>query len=257
MVGVLTTLVYWFIGVVATLLGSMSGLGGGFLSVPLLYYIGVSMPIAVATSKFMVFINSIISTYRYIEKIKLPLNLYIAVVVPMIITAYLGAFLVAILPVNILSTIIGLILFVSALRMLLQRNNTGRSTSQKQGLSMYIQGAFSGALAGFVAGISGLGGGVVNVPVFIYILGLDPHLAVSLSMACIIPSSISSVIRHIIDGLIDWSIGIPLSIGALIGGWIGPRIALRMKKEKLVKIIGGVMIIATLRIIIESIIKLL
>jgi len=76
-------------------------------------------------------------------------------------------------------------------------------------------------------------------------------------MACMIPSSISSVIRHIIDGLIDWSIGIPLSIGALIGGWIGPRIALRMKKEKLVKIIGGVMIIATLRIIIESIIKLL
>ena len=59
----LSTLVYWFIGVVATLLGSMSGLGGGFLSVPLLYYIGVSMPVAVATSKFMVFINSIISTY--------------------------------------------------------------------------------------------------------------------------------------------------------------------------------------------------
>jgi uncharacterized membrane protein YfcA len=53
--------------------------------------------------------------------------------------------------------------------------------------------------------------------------------------------------------LIDWSIGIPLSIGALIGGWIGPRVALGTRKEKLVRIIGAILLVAILRILLEPV----
>lgn len=235
----------------------MAGLGGGFLTVPSLYYLGVQLQYVVGTSKFMVFVNSIVSTYRYSRKMRLPIKLYVSVVVPMILTAYLGAYLVAILPSKILVLVLGVTLLAGSIRMIIStRGSPSIRDVKPMNNRMYVLGVFSGSIAGLVAGVSGLGGGVVNVPAFIYLLGLDPHLAVSLSMACILPSALSSVIRHTIDNVIDWSIAIPLSIGAIIGGWFGPRIALGIKKETLRRIIGLIIAIATMRIIVEAIIGL-
>jgi len=63
-------------------------------------------------------------------------------------------------------------LFVSALSNAIDRGNNNwlRINQIKTRLIHVYTGCFLRALAGFVAGISGLGGGVVNVPVFIYIL---------------------------------------------------------------------------------------
>ena len=106
----LDVIIYLIIGLMATMLGSMSGLGGGFLAIPSLIYLGVPLQYVVGTSKFMVFINSIVSTYRYSRRIRFPLKLYICVVVPMILTAYLGAYLVVLLPTKILKIAIGVVL---------------------------------------------------------------------------------------------------------------------------------------------------
>lgn len=248
---------YFLVGIIASLLGSMSGLGGGFLAIPSLYYLGVQLQYVVGTSKFMVFVNSVVSTYRYSRKMKLPIKLYVSVVVPMILTAYLGAYLVVVLPSKILVLVIGVTLLAGSIRMIISTRGTPSTRDVKPTSNrMYVLGVFSGGIAGLVAGISGLGGGIVNVPVFIYLLRLNPHLAVSLSMASILPSALSSVIRHTIDNVIEWSIAIPLSIGAIIGGWIGPRIALGIKKETLRRIIGLVIAIATTRIIVEAVVEL-
>jgi len=253
----ISLLIYFLVGIIASLLGSMAGLGGGFLAIPSLYYLGVQLQYVVGTSKFMVFVNSVVSTYRYSRKMKFPVKLYVSVVAPMILTAYLGAYLVVVLPSKILVLVIGVILLAGSIRMIIStRSSSSTRDTKPMNNRMYILGVFSGSVAGIVAGISGLGGGIVNVPVFIYLLGLDPHLAVSLSMACILPSALSSVVRHVIDNVVDWNIAVPLSIGAIIGGWIGPRIALGLKKETLRRIIGLIIAIATTRIIVEAIIGL-
>lgn len=250
-------LIYFLVGIIASLLGSMAGLGGGFLAIPSLYYLGVQLQYVVGTSKFMVFVNSVISTYRYSRKMKFPVKLYVSVVAPMILTAYLGAYLVVVLPSKILVLVIGVILLAGSIRMIIStRSSSSTRDTKPTNNRMYVLGVLSGSVAGIIAGISGLGGGIVNVPVFIYLLGLDPHLAVSLSMACILPSALSSVVRHVIDNVVDWNIAVPLSIGAIIGGWIGPRIALGLKKETLRRIIGLIIAIATTRIIVEAIIGL-
>jgi uncharacterized membrane protein YfcA len=70
------------------------------------------------------------------------------------------------------------------------------------------------------------------------------------------PSALTSVLRHFIDGLINWGIGIPLSIGAVIGGWMGPRIALGTRKERLVRIIGVILLAAILRMLLEQLLSL-
>jgi len=86
----------------------------------------------------------------------------------------------------------------------------------------------SGLAGGFVAGLLGVGGGIVIVPVLELALGLagiDPaitmKLAVATSMATIIPTAISSSRAHAKRGAVDFSIvrswAIPIVLGALLG----------------------------------------
>ncbi|MGY8985813.1 MAG: sulfite exporter TauE/SafE family protein, partial [Sphingomonadales bacterium] len=87
----------------------------------------------------------------------------------------------------------------------------------------------SGTLAGFLAGLMGIGGGIVTVPILFYVLGvygIEPgiqmHMAIATSLAIIIPTSLFSAKTHYKGGFIDlsliksWSPFIVL--GAIIGG---------------------------------------
>lgn len=89
--------------------------------------------------------------------------------------------------------------------------------------------AVSGVIAGFVAGMLGVGGGIVTVPVLEYALrfaGVPEeyrlHIAVATSLAAIIPTSISSARTHHGKGAVDWELakrwGVPIVIGAVLGG---------------------------------------
>lgn len=88
--------------------------------------------------------------------------------------------------------------------------------------------AASGVLAGFVAGMLGVGGGIVTVPVLEYSLrfaGVPEeyrmHVAVATSLAAIIPTSISSARTHHSRGAVDWPLakswGVPMILGAAVG----------------------------------------
>jgi len=88
--------------------------------------------------------------------------------------------------------------------------------------------AASGLIAGVVAGLLGVGGGIVLVPVLyqaLSILGVDESvrmpLAVSTSLATIIPTSIRSTLSHNREGAVDWSVlrawAVPTVIGVLVG----------------------------------------
>lgn len=87
---------------------------------------------------------------------------------------------------------------------------------------------FAGVCAGTLAGLLGVGGGIVIVPVLYNVftsLGIDEgvrmHLAVGTSLATIIPTSIRSMRAHAKRGAVDFELlrawGPPMFIGTLIG----------------------------------------
>jgi uncharacterized membrane protein YfcA len=89
--------------------------------------------------------------------------------------------------------------------------------------------AATGMVAGLLAGLLGVGGGIVIVPVFFWglgIVGLIPdiasHLAVGTSLATIIPTSISSMRAHNRKGNVDLTLlkrwAVTIFIGAALGG---------------------------------------
>lgn len=85
-----------------------------------------------------------------------------------------------------------------------------------------------GAAAGIVAGLFGIGGGLLIVPVLIFSFGLQgmspdvlTHAAVATSLATIVVTSISSVRAHHKRGAVRWEILKPLAIGILVGAFLG------------------------------------
>lgn len=241
--------IYFILGFMGALIGSMVGLGGGSIIIPILYLLGFPPTLIVGSTKLAVFANSLVSSYRYSREIDLPRKLYYAIAIPMIITAFIGAYLVVLIDKRYLVLILGMVIALSSIRLIIP--SKGKKDPSERG--KLIVGVISGTISGLIAGLTGLGGGIINVPMFIYVLRLDPHLVVSLSMACILPSALSSVVRHFIDGIIYWQLAIPLSLGAAVGGYTGAHITLSIRKDLLRRIIGGVLLIVAIRIIISSI----
>ena len=99
-------------------------------------------------------------------------------------------------------------------------------------LLIYLVGLIStGVVAGLIAGLFGVGGGIVIVPILFWIFTslnfpeeILMHMAIGSSLATIIPTSIASARAHYKRGSIDidvlkkWGFGIFL--GALIGGFL-------------------------------------
>ena len=103
-----------------------------------------------------------------------------------------------------------------------------------------------GAFAGTVAGLLGVGGGLIIVPVLAALFlqqGIEPaiimHLAVGTSLATIVITSISSVYSHHKHGAVLWKIFWRLMPGIIIGAWLGAWLASMLPTKEL-KLIFGV-----------------
>ncbi len=94
---------------------------------------------------------------------------------------------------------------------------------------------------GFVAGLFGIGGGLITVPILYYIfnsLGIDQdylmHLAVGTSFAIIIPTSIASVMTHHKFNAVDFKIVKSYGLYVILGVIIGTLFAASLKTKSLV-----------------------
>jgi len=102
-----------------------------------------------------------------------------------------------------------------------------------------------GAIAGFAAGLFGVGGGLIIVPILYVVftkMGYDPtvimHMALGTSLATIIITSISSVSAHHKKGAVMWDVFKNLAPGLVIGSFLGAGVADILSGQHLQLIIG-------------------
>jgi len=100
-----------------------------------------------------------------------------------------------------------------------------------------------GLLAGVMAGLCGVGGGIVMVPAFVYLLGLEQKEAIATSMAVIVPTSLLAVGRFTQAGLVQWQIFWPTAVGALLAAWLATGWVRKLSNEQLTKIFAVLMIV--------------
>lgn len=97
-----------------------------------------------------------------------------------------------------------------------------------------------GAVAGVLAGLLGIGGGLVIVPMLVFCLELQKqpqelimHLALGTSMASIMFTSVSSFMAHHRRGAVDWSVVRRIVAGILVGAFLGAYVAAWLSTEAL------------------------
>jgi uncharacterized protein len=102
-------------------------------------------------------------------------------------------------------------------------------------IGMYI---LVGAIAGILAGLLGIGGGLVIVPMLVYCFTLQSipyehlmQIALGTSMASIIFTSVSSFLAHHRRGAVEWSVVKRIALGILIGTYVGAWIATGLSTE--------------------------
>ncbi len=102
-----------------------------------------------------------------------------------------------------------------------------------------------GAIAGILAGLFGVGGGIIIVPVLVFSFtaqGFAPevltHLAVGTSLATIVFTSINSIREHNRRGAVQWNLFVWLAPGILAGAAVGGVTAALIQGPILQKIIG-------------------
>ena len=95
--------------------------------------------------------------------------------------------------------------------------------------------------AGFLAGLFGIGGGLISVPVLYYVFGAAGfndnylmHIAVGTSFSIIVPTSISSVLTHNKFGAVDFNVVKSFGLFVVIGVVLGALFASTLKTQQLV-----------------------
>ena len=226
----LVYLVASLIGLGAGILGSMFGLGGGFLMVPLLNIMGVDIRVAVGTSASAIFFNMLSSTIAYSRYRYVVYRAGILLSVSAAVTAYFGAQLTKVLNPDLLKTIFGVVLILVGLRIIATSDNGKGSgnSSVEWCVKNYVLLVLGGCLAGLVAGLLGVGGGVVNVPLLTF-LGFLIHYAVAASSMAITITSVTSALTHYSLGNVDPGLLISLAPTLIIGAQVGASIAKRTR----------------------------
>jgi uncharacterized membrane protein YfcA len=100
-----------------------------------------------------------------------------------------------------------------------------------------------GAVGGLVAALCGVGGGVVMVPAFVVLLGMDQKQAIATSLAVIAPTAIMTILKHSGNDLVNWKLFFPTAVGACLFAFFAADWVKALSNETLTRIFAGVMIV--------------
>lgn len=113
--------------------------------------------------------------------------------------------------------------------------------------SPWLKAALVGAVAGFLSGLLGIGGGVIVVPGLILLVGLNQYSAAATSVATIVGSSAAALYAFSGNGSVDWSTAAIVFAGAAIGAWAGARWMDKVPEHWLAGTFASVLAIAAIR----------
>ncbi|MBS5724112.1 MAG: sulfite exporter TauE/SafE family protein, partial [Actinomyces sp.] len=109
---------------------------------------------------------------------------------------------------------------------------------------MIIEALLIGAFVGIVVGSLGAGGGILSVPILVYILGQDPHQATGLSLIIVGLTAAVSLATRARSGNVAWREGSLFALVGLAGTWagstLGPLVSARALMLSFCALLGAV-----------------
>ncbi len=242
----------WLIplGFVAGVIGSIVGLGGGIVVVPVLTFLGVPHTISSSSSLFAAFSNSVASTVSYSKQKRVDYKTGLRLGLMSIPGTILGAVISAQATPDLFKILFAVVLIASCYYLFIKKNlDTKQGNLSKK---MLVASSVISFFAGILSSFFGIGGGIIFVPLMMIGLGLLVKNATATSQLILMFSSASGMITHTILGHADFEYALLLSIGAFAGGLLGARLSLEIKENRLRLLIVVVILIAAIKLILDS-----
>ncbi len=239
----------FFIGILASILG----VGGGVLFVPTLSLIfGLDPKIAIGTSLAIIVFSSLTGTVTYGRQGRIFYKSAVFIILPSVVCSIIGSLVTAIIPGEILSLIFAAFLMVIALHILIPKSvgipmigigpcfddrceDCFRNTIRVR--PNYVHLMVWGGIGGFLGGITGVGGGVINVPALLSV-SMPIHFAVATSTLVIFVTSLSGALVHTGLGHISLDYLVLYATGSIAGAFLGANIAPKIQSRYLKSAFG-------------------
>jgi len=244
-------------GLFAGILAGFLGIGGGTVLVPLLVALNYAPVQAVATSGLSIVITAISGSIQNWRMGYLSLSQVAGIGFPAVITAQIGAYLAGIFPPYLLLLSFGLLLWLNIYLIEVRKSLTAKQKAEaEQGelggqagqgknpqlpITNYqlpknsnilfpptLAKIATGSAAGLLAGLFGVGGGVIMVPMQILLLGESIKTAIQTSLGVIVITAISATAGHAARGNVLWVVGLILGGGGLLGVQVSTRFLPRL-----------------------------
>jgi hypothetical protein len=245
------------------LLSGMFGVGGGFLTTPLLIFYGIPPTVAVASSATQITGASVSGVLAQVRRNGVDFQMGGVMVAGGIVGSGLGALLfrllqrlgqidtvIAITYVVLLGSIGAMMARESAVTILAARRGTPPARAQRRHHPLlaalplrwrfYRSGLYISPLAPFLLGMLtgaltvalGVGGGFVMVPAMIYLLGMSAQVVVGTSLFQILfVTAATTMIHAVTTRAVDIVLAILLLVGSAVGAQIGSRFAMKLRPE--------------------------
>ncbi|MBD1830987.1 sulfite exporter TauE/SafE family protein [Microcoleus vaginatus GB1-A2] len=235
-------------GLFSGILAGFLGIGGGTVIVPLLVALNYAPVQAVATSGLSIVITAISGSIQNWRMGYLSLSQVAGIGFPAVITAQIGAYLAGIFPPYLLLVTFGLLLWLNVYLIEVRKRLTAKKKAEaEQGenpqlpitnyplphnSNILFHPTFAkiatGSAAGLLAGLFGVGGGAIMVPLQILLLGESIKTAIQTSLGVIVITAISATAGHAARGNVLWVVGLILGGGGLLGVQVSTRFLPRL-----------------------------
>jgi uncharacterized protein len=272
-------LVIILLGGAVGMLSGMFGVGGGFLTTPLLIFYGIPPTVAAASASTQVTGASVSGVFAHMKRGGVDFQMGAVLVVGGMIGTAAGAAIfelleavgqidtvIAILYVIMLGSIGGLMMKEAVTSVRAVRAGRPVATAKRRhhplvaNLPMrwrfYRSGLYISPLAplilGIVTGIMtmllGVGGGFIMVPAMLYLLGMGAQVVVGTSLFQILFVTMTATMMHsLTTKAVDIVLAVFLLIGSVTGAQIGARLAQRMRPENLRLLLAAIVLLVAIR----------
>ncbi len=273
-------LVIILLGAGVGLLSGMFGVGGGFLTTPLLIFYGIPPTVAAASAATQVTGASVSGVIAHMRRGGVDTQLGLVLVGGGILGALAGAGLFNVLTrLGQIDTVIGVlyVTLLGSIGTLMSRDSLSRLFPDRFGhwqsegkrhhhplvaalplrWRFYQSGLFisplAPALLGFGSGILtvllGIGGGFVVVPAMIYLLGMPARVVVGTSLFQILFVTAATTLVHALTThAIDIVLATLLLLGGVVGAQLGTRIATRVPADWLRLLLAAIVLVVAIRL---------
>lgn len=107
-----------------------------------------------------------------------------------------------------------------------------------------------GLFAGTLSGLIGIGGGIVIIPILVFIFGFTQHQAQGTTLALMIPPiGLLAALEYYRAGQVDLKAAGLVCLGFFVGGLLGAKLAVGIPDEVLKKVFGVILMLVSIKMI--------